>query len=124
MSAVTALDTPPSSTDISNFSVRGDAFRADMQTMTPQANALNVEAAATVVALTSSNALIAAATALATATVSATNRIAAPYDAEVSEWTPTHLQTTLSLADAWGAKDPAGAPAPGPSEPLRPTTHA
>src|SRR3546814_283955 len=124
MSAVTALDTPPSSTDISNFSVRGDAFRADMQTMTPQVNALNVEAAATVVALTSSNAPIAAATAVATPIVSATKWVAGSYDADVSVWSPTDFQTYISLADGVGATDPASDPAHWRCVTLRPASAA
>src|SRR3546814_18212033 len=77
-----------------------------MQTMTPQVNALNVEAAATVAALTSSNALIAAATAVATAILSATRCVSGSYAAHVSGCRPPDFQTSLSLAYGVGAPDP------------------
>src|SRR3546814_18897381 len=77
-----------------------------------------------VVALTSSNALIAAATAVATAIVSATKWVAGSYDADVSGWSPTDFQTYISLADGVGATDPASDPAHWPCVTLRPASAA
>src|SRR3546814_10500100 len=95
-----------------------------MQTMTPQVNALNGEAASTLVALTSRNALIAAAPAVATAIVSATKWVAGSYDADVSVWSPTDFQTYISLADGVGATDPASDPAHWRCVTLRPASAA
>lgn len=111
--AITALPTPPSSTDPANFSSRADAFLGALPTFVTEANALqtDVNSKQTSAATSETNAAASAAAAeaskeVAVSAASATQWVSGSYNAGAVVWSPASFLTYRAKTTGSKTTDP------------------